>query len=34
VTRRMTTGSELVLEVSGRRPDGRQVQMRLVLEKQ
>jgi hypothetical protein len=34
VTRRMTTGSELVLEVSGRRPDGHQVQMRLVLEKQ
>ena len=34
VTRRMTAGSELVLEVRGRRPDGRQVQMRLVLEKQ
>jgi hypothetical protein len=34
VIRRMTTGSELLLEVSGRRPDGRQVQMRLVLEKQ
>jgi hypothetical protein len=32
--RRMTTGSELLLEVSGRRADGRQVQMRLVLEKQ
>lgn len=34
LTLRMATGSELVLEVSGRRPDGRQVQMRLVLERQ
>jgi hypothetical protein len=31
---RMVTGGELILEISGRRPDGRQVQMRLVLEKQ
>jgi hypothetical protein len=30
----MTTGSELVLDLSGRRRDGRKVQMRLVLEKQ
>ena len=34
MTRRMVTGGELVLEISGRRPDGSQVQMRLVLEKQ
>jgi hypothetical protein len=31
--RRVNTNGELVLEVSGRRPDGRQVQMRFVLEK-
>ncbi len=34
LTRRVNTDTELVLEISGRRPDGRQVQMRLVLEKQ
>ena len=34
VIRRVNTNGELILEVSGRRPDGRQVQMRLVLEKQ
>ena len=32
--RRMNKGSELVLEVSRRRSDGRQVEMRLVFEKQ
>jgi hypothetical protein len=34
VIRRVNTDTELVLEISGRRSDGRQVQMRLVLEKQ
>jgi len=32
--RRVNTAGELVLEVSGRRPDGRHLQMRLVLERQ
>jgi len=32
--RRVNATGELVLEVSDRRPDGRQVQIRLVLEKQ
>jgi hypothetical protein len=32
--RRVNTDGELVLEVSGRRQDGRQVQIRFVLEKQ
>jgi len=30
----VNTNGELILEVSRRRPDGRQVQMRWVLEKQ
>jgi hypothetical protein len=34
VMRRMTNGNDLVLQVSGRRSDGRQVEARLVLEKQ
>jgi hypothetical protein len=34
LVRRVNTSGELVLEVSGRRPNGSQVQMRLVLEKQ
>jgi hypothetical protein len=34
VIRRVNTDTELVLEISGRRSDGRQLQMRLVLEKQ
>jgi hypothetical protein len=34
IIRRVATDSELVLEVNGRRSDGRQVEMRLVLEKQ
>jgi len=34
VIRRVNTDRELVLEVNGRRPDGRQVQMLLVLQKQ
>jgi len=34
VIRRVTADSELVLQVGGRRFDGRQVEMRLVLEKQ
>jgi hypothetical protein len=29
-----TTGSELVLEITARQPDGRRVEWRLVLEKQ
>ena len=33
VTRRLPSGSELVLEINGRRRDGRQVKTRLVLEK-
>jgi hypothetical protein len=32
--RRVNTDGELVLDVSGRRPDGRQIKIRLVLEKQ
>jgi hypothetical protein len=32
--RRVNANGELVLEVSDRRPDGRQVQIRFVLEKQ
>ena len=34
VIRRVNTNGELTLEVNGRRPDGRQVQMLLVLQKQ
>jgi hypothetical protein len=34
VIRRVNTHGELTLEVNGRRPDGRQVQMLLVLQKQ
>ena len=34
VVRRVTTNGELTLQFSGRRPDGRQVQMLLVLQKQ
>jgi len=34
VIRQVNTNGEMVLEVSGRRPDGHQVQFRLVLEKQ
>jgi hypothetical protein len=34
VIRRVANDSELVLQVSGRRSDGRQVETRLVLEKQ
>ena len=34
IIRQVTTDSELVLRVSGRRSDGRQVETRLVLEKQ
>jgi hypothetical protein len=34
VIRRVTADRELVLQISGRRSDGRQVEMRLVLEKQ
>jgi hypothetical protein len=32
--RRLVTGSELVLEITARQPDGRRVERRLVLEKQ
>jgi hypothetical protein len=34
LVRRLNVGGELVQEVSGRRPDGYQVQARFVLEKQ
>lgn len=34
VIRRVNTDTELVLEIRGRRSDGRQIQMGLVLEKQ
>lgn len=34
VIRRVSTNGELVVEASGRRADGRQVEMRVVLEKE
>jgi hypothetical protein len=34
IIRQVNTNGEMVLEVSGRRPDGHQVHLRLVLEKQ
>ena len=34
IVRRVTTDRELVLQFSGRRSDGRQIETRLVLEKQ